>query len=160
MSYVKGMNLFEKAAHGPHGIQEILLASETPERGHDPVLEFVATKAKCQCDGSLVEQIACFCPRMELIRSNQSDDATTKFTKSSSPAITSRSIAVPEERVTAYRSNFSTPSCSWSQWGIWSVCSKSCGVGKTVRKRFCPCRSCSFGESTEVQSCELMSCSN
>ncbi|EFO15685.1 hypothetical protein LOAG_12823 [Loa loa] len=121
------------------------------------LLTFPAAKAKCHCDGKLVEQIACFCPRMQMISSDQKVGTTAEFT-SLSPSITSRGIAVPEERMTAYRSNFSIASCSWSHWGIWSVCSETCGVGRTIRKRSCPCRSCSLGESTEVEPCELISC--
>ncbi|KAL3989963.1 Thrombospondin type 1 domain family protein [Acanthocheilonema viteae] len=97
-----------------------------------------STKAKCDCDGKLVEQIECFCSQM-------------KINESVTPP--SRGAGISEERMTAYRS-----SCSWLQWGRWSACSETCGTGKTVRKRYCPCRSCNFGESIEIQSCELKSC--
>ncbi|KAM3728465.1 Coadhesin [Dirofilaria immitis] len=116
----------------------------------------ISAKTKCHCNGSLMEQISCFCPQMEIIRSNHTDRTTTKFTSPSS-MITPKSVTVPEKRIIAYRSNFNT-SCSWSQWGIWSICSETCGTGKTIRKRFCPCRSCGSGESTDTKPCELISC--
>lgn len=117
----------------------------------------ISTKTKCHCDGKLEEQIVCLCPRLEMVRSNQKVGAAAEFT-SLSPLITSKQIAMPEERMTVYPSNFTRASCSWSQWGMWSICSETCGAGKTIRKRFCPCRFCSFGESLEVQFCELMKC--
>lgn len=80
-----------------------------------------------------MEQIECFCPQMEMTRLNESVGALTKFTPPS------RGKGIHEERMTAYRSNFNTGSCLWSQWGQWSACSETCGAGKIVRKRSCSC---------------------
>uniref|UniRef100_A0A0R3RI91 Semaphorin-5A n=1 Tax=Elaeophora elaphi TaxID=1147741 RepID=A0A0R3RI91_9BILA len=113
-----------------------------------------SAKIKCDCGGKLVEQVECSCPQMEMTRGNERiGDASAKFIP---PPW--RDPVMAEERMTAYRNNFSMDSCSWSQWGVWSACSETCGTGKTIRKRTCPCRSCRSGESMEVRSCQLVSC--
>ncbi|VDK76205.1 unnamed protein product [Litomosoides sigmodontis] len=99
-------------------------------------MAFPTAKVKRNCDGKIVEQVECFCPQMSV---------------GTSPPLRGA-------EVTAYRGTSNTSSCSWSQWGRWSACSETCGAGKIVRKRSCPCRSCSYGEPVQVESCELKSC--
>ena len=47
----------------------------------------------------------------------------------------------------------------WTKWGLWSVCSVSCGVGVNVRRRSCTNPAPAFGgnnctgESMDVKDC-------
>ncbi|XP_077410354.1 SCO-spondin [Vanacampus margaritifer] len=50
---------------------------------------------------------------------------------------------------------------SWSSWGSWSPCSKTCGTGSMIRRRFCPagdilhhCR----GQDVQKQQCFNITC--
>ncbi|XP_012281889.1 uncharacterized protein LOC105700541 [Orussus abietinus] len=47
----------------------------------------------------------------------------------------------------------------WDQWGKWSSCSVSCGVGKLTRWRHCIGGSCSLGEKeAQLKTCTFAAC--
>lgn len=100
---------------------------------------FSVAKIRCHCDGNLVEQLPCSnSQRTEAVVTNRSSTTNTAIVPA--PAITWRGTTAPSDSLmsTGYRSDLAT--CQWSQWGLWSVCSVSCGTGEIIRKRICPCR--------------------
>ena len=46
----------------------------------------------------------------------------------------------------------------WKDWGAWSACSKSCGLGKSTRVRACDGAKCNGQQPTEASSCKLQDC--
>lgn len=46
----------------------------------------------------------------------------------------------------------------WKDWGAWSTCSKSCGVGKSSRVRLCDSAKCSGQRPTQALPCKLQDC--
>lgn len=47
----------------------------------------------------------------------------------------------------------------WDQWGNWSTCSVTCGIGKIVRWRHCISGSCSLGEKkAQLKTCTSAAC--
>ena len=47
---------------------------------------------------------------------------------------------------------------TWSSWGSWSRCSKSCGGGRSERERLCTGGSNCSGDSSETRLCNSNSC--
>ena len=45
----------------------------------------------------------------------------------------------------------------WSDWSVWSECSKTCGSGRNTRSRTCEERSC-VGTVTQERSCNTFAC--
>ncbi|XP_076231373.1 properdin-like [Calliopsis andreniformis] len=47
----------------------------------------------------------------------------------------------------------------WDQWGNWSSCSVTCGIGKIARWRHCIGGSCAAGEKkAQLKTCTLAAC--
>lgn len=47
----------------------------------------------------------------------------------------------------------------WDQWGNWSTCSVTCGIGKIMRWRHCISGSCSLGEKkAQLRTCTSAAC--
>lgn len=47
----------------------------------------------------------------------------------------------------------------WDQWGNWSRCSVTCGIGKLTRWRHCIGGSCLLGEKkAQLKTCTLAAC--
>ncbi|XP_025263512.1 thrombospondin-2-like isoform X2 [Camponotus floridanus] len=47
----------------------------------------------------------------------------------------------------------------WDQWGNWSTCSVTCGIGKIMRWRHCISGSCSLGEKkAQLKTCTSAAC--
>ncbi|EZA59250.1 Brain-specific angiogenesis inhibitor, partial [Ooceraea biroi] len=47
----------------------------------------------------------------------------------------------------------------WDQWGNWSACSVTCGIGKIMRWRHCIGGSCSLGEKkAQLKTCTSAAC--
>ncbi|XP_011704226.1 PREDICTED: uncharacterized protein LOC105459693 [Wasmannia auropunctata] len=47
----------------------------------------------------------------------------------------------------------------WDQWGNWSTCSVTCGIGKIMRWRHCIGGSCSLGEKkAQLKTCTSAAC--
>ncbi|XP_076646279.1 A disintegrin and metalloproteinase with thrombospondin motifs adt-1 [Halictus rubicundus] len=47
----------------------------------------------------------------------------------------------------------------WDQWGSWSSCSVTCGIGKLSRWRHCIAGGCSIGEKkAQLKTCTLAAC--
>ncbi|KAL6426753.1 hypothetical protein ACFW04_009234 [Cataglyphis niger] len=47
----------------------------------------------------------------------------------------------------------------WDQWGNWSTCSVTCGIGKIMRWRHCISGSCSVGEKkAQLKTCTSAAC--
>ncbi|KAG9486500.1 hypothetical protein GDO78_006722, partial [Eleutherodactylus coqui] len=58
-----------------------------------------------------------------------------------------------------YYVRFQCPLGKWSSWSTWTACTKTCGGGKTVRRRTClsnvnPCS----GHSFQIQKCGISPC--
>ena len=47
---------------------------------------------------------------------------------------------------------------TWSDWGSWAICTKSCGGGRSNRRRTCLGRSSCSGASVEEQPCNSNTC--
>lgn len=48
---------------------------------------------------------------------------------------------------------------SWSNWGPWGKCSKSCGPGTNIRRRLCPGVICGTDSTEEdAKGCEISDC--
>jgi len=47
---------------------------------------------------------------------------------------------------------------TWSNWGPWSECTKTCGRGRSDRYRSCPTRSTCQGEGGEAKWCNTNTC--
>ncbi|CAI5455383.1 unnamed protein product [Caenorhabditis angaria] len=54
----------------------------------------------------------------------------------------------------------SSETCEWTRWSQWSVCTASCGEGRRMRKRRCPCgdSSCGHGIDSDSEPCEGPPC--
>ena len=51
------------------------------------------------------------------------------------------------------------PIGSWSQWGPWEACSRTCGGGFRTRERVCEGNGpCDFGSSFDYEDCNENSC--
>ncbi|XP_020294369.1 uncharacterized protein LOC109859988 [Pseudomyrmex gracilis] len=47
----------------------------------------------------------------------------------------------------------------WDQWGNWSKCSVTCGIGKITRWRHCISGSCSLGQKkAQLKTCTSAAC--
>lgn len=47
----------------------------------------------------------------------------------------------------------------WDQWGNWSTCSVTCGIGKIIRWRHCIGGNCSLGEKkAQLRTCTSAAC--
>ncbi|KAF5280045.1 hypothetical protein FQR65_LT03300 [Abscondita terminalis] len=47
----------------------------------------------------------------------------------------------------------------WDQWGKWSTCSVTCGIGKITRWRHCISGGCADGEKeAQIKTCTLPAC--
>jgi len=47
----------------------------------------------------------------------------------------------------------------WDQWGNWSTCSVTCGIGKIMRWRHCIGGRCSLGEKkAQLKTCTSAAC--
>jgi len=50
------------------------------------------------------------------------------------------------------------PSEGWGYWQAWSQCSKSCGIGRKTRDRFCSGEECSHLQQTQERLCNANDC--
>lgn len=70
----------------------------------------------------------------------------------------------PESPLTKVGRSTSSPSCSaevaWGAWGAWGLCSKSCGLGRRLRRRTCQSSSGDTcpGSPQEAQKCVRSRC--
>ena len=48
-----------------------------------------------------------------------------------------RSETTTKPKITTEIITKTTPAYDYTEWGTWSVCSKSCGIGEKVRERNC-----------------------
>lgn len=46
---------------------------------------------------------------------------------------------------------------NWASWLPWGACTKSCGIGQQIRRRFCKGKSC-IGDTVQIQKCQQKSC--
>jgi hypothetical protein len=46
---------------------------------------------------------------------------------------------------------------TWTQWSQWTICSKTCDVGESIRSRSCQGGSCS-GSGFEIMDCTTTPC--
>ncbi|XP_053312291.1 cartilage intermediate layer protein 2 [Spea bombifrons] len=47
----------------------------------------------------------------------------------------------------------------WSPWGLWTPCTKTCGMGRSIRRRTCNSKDIScVGKSFQVQKCQKSPC--
>ena len=53
---------------------------------------------------------------------------------------------------------FNTAEVTWSNWGSWSICTRSCGRGRSERHRSCTGGTSCSGVSVEERLCNSNSC--
>lgn len=62
---------------------------------------------------------------------------TEEITTTTSSSVATQIVAVPTDGVSHVKRRRRTHHASFSSWGKWSVCSRSCGSGVTSQQRHC-----------------------
>ncbi|CAL2050396.1 unnamed protein product [Caenorhabditis brenneri] len=65
-----------------------------------------------------------------------------------------------EEPKSKVESSIGDVQCDWTRWSQWSVCTATCGEGRRMRRRRCPCgdTKCGAGIDSDSESCQGPSC--
>uniref|UniRef100_A0A1I7TC53 Thrombospondin type 1 domain protein n=1 Tax=Caenorhabditis tropicalis TaxID=1561998 RepID=A0A1I7TC53_9PELO len=65
-----------------------------------------------------------------------------------------------EEPKSKVESSIGDVQCDWTRWSQWSVCTATCGEGRRMRRRRCPCgdSKCGAGIDSDSESCQSPPC--
>ncbi|ULT82989.1 hypothetical protein L3Y34_012312 [Caenorhabditis briggsae] len=65
-----------------------------------------------------------------------------------------------EEVKSKVESSIGNVQCDWTRWSQWSVCTATCGEGRRMRRRRCPCgeAKCGAGIDSDSEPCQSVPC--
>jgi len=112
--------------------------------------EFAISDLRCKGD----ESHLLHCPHTALRSCGIAEVAGVTCIKNEDSAITATSKTTTSPTIVDPSSSVET----WSIWGPWSSCTKSCGRGKSKRQRLCSAGLGCSGDSIETRLCNRNSC--
>ncbi|CAI2357389.1 unnamed protein product [Caenorhabditis sp. 36 PRJEB53466] len=113
--------------------------------------------SNCECVGKPHEEEACnatgFIEQSNEETDREIENNLDKLLGEESAA--GEEVEEKEEAKPKTESPVNTVQCDWTRWSQWSVCTASCGEGRRMRRRRCPCgdAKCGSGIDSDSETC-------